>query len=173
MREKKSPHKQTCSTFCLLLLSSQPRLQHMSAVLREDLGHPSEITQLPQKAPRRGRLSGAQTNLQLLCCSQGHERSGSILCWLRRRLACPARGVEAWPSPPFPKACFLPLLPALTAPVLTLIPADGNPGLCVSLCPVPADHAVLPYFKTRRRVEEAQAVASPVLGYFSTQLREV
>lgn len=79
--EKKNiPPPKPCSTFCLRLPSSQPRLQHTSPVLRKDLGHPSEITQPPQKAPRRGRLSGAQTTLRLLRCSQGHgeERLGTV-----------------------------------------------------------------------------------------------
>ena len=75
----------------------------------------------------------------------------------------------ALPSLPFPKAPFLPLLPALTAPVLTLISADGNPGQgCVYRPAVPlpspgtADHAVLPYFKNQAPGRESPGGRFPV-----------
>lgn len=93
----------------------------------------------------------------------------------------PAQRGVLRPGPlfPSPKAWFFSLLPALTAPVLTLISADGNPGqgyMYRPAVPLPspgtADHAVLPYFKARLWVEEAQAVASPSLGYFYMQLRK-
>lgn len=102
MRKKAIVRKRTRSPFCLLLLSSQPRLQPASLVLREDLGHPSEITQPPWQA-----VPSTNKPLAALLFPRTY-RSSSELSGYGGDL--PAQPGMSRPGPPlpFPKAPFHP-----------------------------------------------------------------
>jgi len=132
---------------------------------------PLRDPQPPRKAPRRGRLSGARTNLQLLCYSQGREGSGSAWCGFRRRLACPGRAAEAWPSLPCPKAPALPSLPVsqLQSQHWSLLVASQGRAP-PSLFPR-RERRITQRCLTLTPGSGQSPVASPAPGYFYTPLR--
>ena len=149
---KKILPKQTCRTYCLLLLRSQPRLQQMSVVLREDLGHPSEIhncRRTPHAAagcPEHGQTSS--------CSAIPKDARGAARRGAGSGGDLPARAGLPRPGPPCPARKLL--LSPHSLSRSSSPSAGGKPGQG-SAVPLPspgtADHAALPDFKTRLRAE--------------------
>lgn len=93
---------------CILFIPPFQPAQIRAHITRAPRG-PWPSLRDPTATPRRGGLSGGQTNLQLLRHSQGQERNGSVLCLmlLKEATCLPSEGRPALPS--LPKSSFSPL----------------------------------------------------------------